>query len=130
MLTPGIDLVIRGKTGDGKMDLYLSPVEGDKYIMARRCMTTVNNGKWHNLTWVMDREGQMVLYMNGLEECSLDMTKHAGKTLSSIKDAGIGARADGKDGWIEAVFDDFRIYNRALNEDEVEGILEQYEGKF
>jgi hypothetical protein len=83
---------------------------------------TVNDGKWHHIAGVYDGE-KMYMYMDGIVDVSQSAS---GAIATNDYPVFIGENAEQTDRCWCGLIDDVRIYNYALDEDEV---LALYNGK-
>jgi Concanavalin A-like lectin/glucanases superfamily len=91
---------------------FLDYIQGQPKIVSSN--TYLQTYQWYNVIGIFDGS-YMKIYINGQSENSLYMPKTLGSNFSDLK---IGRSAEGS--FLNGDLDDIRIYNRALNDMEIQ----------
>jgi len=83
-------------------------------------------GKWYHLVGVMDGD-TIYLYANGVSIGSTTLGEDIGNSVSTLK---IAQRGDLGGSYSTCIFDDVRIYNRALSATEISQLYNSTQAKF
>lgn len=83
--------------------------------------TVVNDGTWHHIAVVFDRNGNMTRYVDGVVDGSQVDISGESSSVDNIKDFRIAARNHTEPSYFEGVIDEVRVYNRALSVTEISG---------
>ena len=122
-MTDGGNGICFDETEDG--GLCLTAAAGSTASTGRYGLT---DGKWHAVTAVFDRDGQMTLYIDGAKKEEADISAWAGSALDGENfKMMIGADADGTDGITDMYFDELSIYGNAMGQYEIGTIWTPYE---
>jgi len=81
--------------------------------------TQAQTGQWYHLAWTYDGT-DLKLYVNGVEETNVVQNTGSGSIYDSNTSFRIGGRSDGF--FMNGSADEVRIYNRALNTDEIKAM--------
>lgn len=81
-----------------------------------------NDDAWHQLTATFDRDGQMIVYMDGEEYAKTSMTSHANKTVDTGLDFVLGAAGNHKYGMSNCKIDELRVYNKVISAERVKDL--------
>lgn len=81
------------------------------------------DGNWHQITATFDRDGKMILYIDGKEAGSQDISVQAGSTID-VDGLNLVLGADGQHryGVTDAYIDELCIYRTILGEGEIESL--------
>ena len=88
---------------------------------------TLADGKWHAVAATFDRDGQMVLYIDGQQAESRDISTWAGQSLSEGLNFVVGADASYQNGVSDMYFDNLRVYQTVLGAGEISTTWNPYE---
>ncbi len=90
--------------------------------------TAATDGKWHHIAATFDRDGLMVLYIDGKAAGSKDISEAAGKTIDvDTLQLVLGADANGKYPVHDSYIDELKIYRKVLKEAELETVCTPFE---
>lgn len=89
--------------------------------------TGLNDGQWHQLAVVFDRQGSLTTYLDGVPQttAALKSKQHADLQSSYPLLLGVPGNEQGdgpstqKSRWLEGILDDVRLWRRALTSDEI-----------
>ena len=88
---------------------------------------SIGDGQWHMVTGVYDRDGKVMLYVDGVYAAEDNISGSNGKSLTS---AGLplilGADGDKCYGMIDSVIDELCIYDKVLSADEISELYNYY----
>lgn len=98
----GIGVTDQGGPGILRVDYYGRAIPGAPDMVV--------DGQWRHVTWVL-KSDRSLFYINGKQTSEFDFNTDTLYTQSFI-------------GGIEAIIDDFRIYNRALSDAEVKALYD------
>jgi len=88
--------------------------------------TNIADGMFHHLVAVWDRDGNLYIYVDGLEDGSVDISADSAIDISNSNNLSIGANCDSgcasRDNFYGGLIDDVRIYNRALTLSEIKAL--------
>ena len=82
--------------------------------------STINDNNWHHLVVAHNRTGNMVIYLDGIQNATRDISAY-NVDLSNSTNFLIGAATSGA-GAFPGLIDDVRIYSRALSASEVSAL--------
>jgi hypothetical protein len=90
--------------------------------------TKVNDDEWHHVAVVLEDDGspdieETKLYVDGVLETTGDSADEPINTIEDM-DVTIGQNPHASDRWFDGLLDDLRIYNHALSEVEILGVME------
>ncbi len=94
--------------------------------------TSVNDGNWHLIAGVFDRDGYLTRYADGQKTgADLDITSLTGDVIDDTKNFYIGMRDEAGDpGYFNGSIDEVRIFNFSLTRDQIYQIfLEENKSK-
>ena len=85
-------------------------------------MYEYNNNNWHHLAFTHDGAGNYELFIDGILKDT-----YSGSALTDNRPYVMGRHEPTADSyWLDGVLDEIRIYNRSLNESEIELLYNQY----
>ncbi|MEJ2593830.1 MAG: LamG domain-containing protein [bacterium] len=102
---------------NGSLRMYLS--DGNARLAIDSDPVTIADNSWHHVAAVLDRNGDMTFYVDGVASGSADISAHEGKNLSSTKSFTAGSWQTSAQSYLDGVLDDLRIYKLALSESQV-----------
>ena len=79
----------------------------------------LDDAAWHHLAANIDREGNMTLYVDGVESGTRDLSGYAGKSIDTLGLV-LGADANGLYGLQDATIDELNVYKRLMTSEEIE----------
>ena len=124
---PGIIFQYRVVEGErGRLETYLASVGKGEYILSRPHPQRINDGKWHHLALTVDRKGEAVTYIDGDAVHRQDISAHSSERLASRGGARLGRGRSGTPDF-EFELDDFRVYSKALSQEEVLQVTDEAE---
>ncbi len=109
---------------NGSLRMYISDgnarlaLDSDPVIMA--------DNSWHHFAVVLDRNGNLTFYVDGVASGSTDISAHAGKDLTSAKTFTAGSWQTSAQSYLDGVLDDLRTYKVALTESQVNYLHDLY----
>jgi hypothetical protein len=87
------------------------------------CNVNINDNKWHNIVWNLNIDGRWIVYVDGYivlnkngypyPQIKSRTQNFLGLSISAVNDSTV----------FNGEIDDFRVYNRSLNYDEIKAIL-------
>lgn len=81
---------------------------------------SINDSAWHHVAATFDRDGDMVLYVDGSEVDSVDISAYKMEDLQDTYNIAVGARHEASYQWMfYGYMDDFRGYDTALTASDV-----------
>ena len=90
---------------------------------------SISRNIWHHLAGVVDREGYMRIYVDGVETASEKMSLSGDVTTVNSKPFLIGSDAGGAEGrFFEGKMEDLYIYGRELGGSEIEELMGDFYG--
>jgi len=110
--------------GRGRLETYLAKAGKGGYIVSRPHPQKINDGKWHHLALAVDRKGEAVTYIDGDAVHRQDISAHSSDRLANRGGARLGRGRNGKPDF-EFELDDFRVYSKALSQDEVLQVMDE-----
>jgi len=113
-----------GTTGTLLCDISSSNIETSTIDTG----TIVTTDDWVNIVLTGNREGDAIIYINGISSGSTDISAHSGNTIEGIAQFGttLLSLSSGMDGSIDEVM----IFNKALNQSEISDIYNNQSNKF
>ncbi len=118
----GYSLQLYPGTG-GKVSLIFGT--GHEHIL--RSDASITDGLWKHIVGVIDRTGNMELYINNVKQSTtIDVSDHSGVDIgANTYNACIGVSCStngvpGLSEYLNGIIDEVRIYNRALNASEIQ----------
>lgn len=80
---------------------------------------TLTDGSWHFVACSADRDGNAVLYIDGVNVRTKDISANSGAIESGSTTAVIGSSSNGATFFFNGSIDDVRFYNKALSASEI-----------
>jgi len=80
--------------------------------------STLNTDGWYLLTTTIDRDGDLISYVNGQEAARMSIAAYSSENFESTYHFALGHNHG--DQYLQGSLDDLRIYNRVLTAEEVE----------
>ena len=122
---PGVIFQFRVlEDGFGRLESYLALAGNAGYILSRGHPQQINDGKWHHLALSVDRKGEGVTYIDGTAVHRQDLSASSAESLACRGGSRLGRSRYGKPDF-EFAIDDFRVYNKALSQDEVLQVMDE-----
>ena len=107
----------------------LLPLIGDGTTRYFCNSAVLSTGTWYNVTLVMTRSANMVLYLNGSSSCSVAISASSGINIlhatSGLALGGVGVAAE----YIDGIMDEVGIWHRALSTTEVTDLYNSGNGR-
>ena len=108
---------------DGKFSLNFTANGASRADTSGAVIT--GDGAWHHVAAVFDRSDKMILYIDGEEYSSRDISNQLGQNIDAY-DFILGADGLKRYGMEEAWIDEFQVFRNVLSADEVVGMCEPY----
>ena len=105
------------------------PIVGDGTTRYSCNSVVLSTGTWYNVTVVMTRSANMVMYINGSSSCSVAISASSGAnilhTSSGLALGGVGVAAE----YVDGIMDEVGIWHRALTTTEVTDLYNSGSGR-
>ena len=87
--------------------------------------TTVNDGNWHHIAWVFDRNGSAYRYIDGVNSGTNDGISARSSSLTNTRNIGIGVRLkDTPDNHFDGYICNLGVWdNKALSQAQIKSIM-------
>jgi Concanavalin A-like lectin/glucanases superfamily len=90
--------------------------------------TTVNDGKWHHVALTIDRDGNMVLYLDGVSKSTVDISADANVDSNTTYPFQIGrANKSTEPNYFDGTIDDVKIFKKVFSSTEATALYNSYE---
>jgi len=119
----GYEVII---TDSGKIFLHFS--DGNNYVSTSWTSTNFSNAGWKHVVITVNRDGNAIIYVNGIAEKTGDISTAHGSLTNSLN-LGIMTRSDGNYA-ANGLLDEVMIFNRALSATEVLALYDSKVNKF
>jgi hypothetical protein len=106
--------------GSGTVGAYIESGDGDTWVGSAGGTKVVSDNIWHHVAAVFNRTGNMIVYIDGIQDSSVDISGETA-SLANGNNLQIGRRVPGT--YFEGLMDDVRVYNRALSATEVQQLF-------
>jgi len=116
--TAGIDIILRGSTPWNGILVRLC--DGSSYYDFKPesdLSSTISNGAWHHLAVTLDRDGDLVIYLNNSAVQTVSIAAHAAKNFYHSFEHRIGILSYNYS--FDGTLDEIGIWNKALTTSEV-----------
>jgi len=101
-------------------DIRIGLSDGSGNAIATPTGIAVNDNIWHHIVGVFDRDGDAVLYKDGLCVGSVDISSKQGNIVNNYRyTIGMGMRLESMGLPFIGTIDETRLYNRALSPEEI-----------
>ncbi|MFH1106001.1 MAG: LamG domain-containing protein [Candidatus Aenigmatarchaeota archaeon] len=137
--TTGVSMIIlsKGSAGDAGKGYWLYVMHNGYFEagltdgvsprrLAQGSTKSINNGLWHHVGAVYDRDGKLTLYVDGSYETAIDISEG---DLTNSYSFQIGKLGDGGL-YFNGAIDEVAIWNRALTADEITQLNKTNAGNF
>lgn len=84
------------------------------------------DGGWHHIAATFDRDGQMVLYVDGREADSADISGQQGSSIDTGLGFVLGADGNFQNGSKDIYIDEFKVYRKVIGAAEMETVYNPY----
>jgi hypothetical protein len=117
---------IVAKEGAGGFNLSLHATDGVGCTLGTTYQyfkATYEDGTFHHLAAVFDRDGYATVYWDGEALGAFDISAYNGTDLNTPNSLCIGWRSTGGTGAFKGIIDDVRLFGRVLTRDEIKGLF-------
>ena len=83
--------------------------------------TPINDDVWHHLAATIDRDGEAILYRDGVVETRVSIAAYVDQNEDNTRDFNIGAQ-NGVD-TIQGLIDEVALFNYSLSEEDVKEVM-------
>jgi len=103
--------------------LYFLISDGQTRLASSSNTVSICDNSWHHIAVTVKRQGNAVFYVDGLKSGSYDISSFSGKNITNpSKNFTIGSLDISSTTYLKGLIDDFRVYNRALDDSEITGL--------
>ena len=108
----------------GRIRLFIS--NGSSRLSARSNVVSITDDTWHHIAAVIDRDGDVSFYVDGVPSGTYDISAFDGEDISSSKSLTMGIWQTSSSSALNGELDDIRLYDVALTESNIEIIYDLY----
>jgi hypothetical protein len=106
----------------GKIDFLIGDSGG--FTFSNLNNTAVNDGQWHLITLVFDRDANVTSYIDGRRDDAVSISSRTG-SLANSADVYIGRYSPGPSQFFDGQIDDVQIFNYALTSTQIHNLVNQ-----
>lgn len=100
--------------------LKLNFSDGTSRIAASSASINIMDDTWHHAAISIDRDGNAIFYVDGVNQGSSDVSSFSGKDISNLtRTLTIGSLGTSASTLLKGKLDEVRIYHRVINEEEI-----------
>ncbi len=96
--------------------------DGANTVLSTDDGANINDGQWHHVAVTFDRDGLMTRYIDGVAYGTADAISSVGD-IDNNGSQYIGTRSAGASDFFDGDMDDLRIYNVALTQSQIAGLI-------